>query len=675
MSHPKPIRRALVMYLAAAVLLLGGTIWGVVYLGEMELVEQWCGDAIQTQLRIADLWLRAFFDPVTHSVELLREMGRQGRLDVDDPDSLELLFVAMLRENPQASAIMLADERGHEYFILRRGDEWNSRQTRRDEWHDTQILKHWRTGTEAVTVQDASNYDPRHRPWFRHALRTTTEEPPVDPQDHSTSAVNWTRPYRFYSEKTPGITASAWFNDAKGRRCVIAFDVLLSDLNEFTRSLRVGRYGTLTFVDSAGWPIESPEELESTASERESTPPTQQNFNRPETFAAVQALSSRSQLDDSAVSFTQGRRVWWADSQPFLLSAGRKWQAVVLVPESDFTGGMAIIRFWVAVSSIAAFAIAGVWSVRFADRISRPLESLVRASELIALGNLDQPVSVESNLLEVGELAAAQERMRMALKSLLKLERDMSVAREIQQSTFPTSFPHLDKFQIAGWSEPAEETGGDTFDVVLVEADEQGRQAIYLLLADASGHGIGPALSAVRIHSLFRVAIEKYETASETADLINRQLCRALPTGRFATAWVARLDPLSKQLDSFSAGQGPILWYRAATDEVAITTIADGLPCGITEDFESGPGQTQSFSSGDILAVISDGIFEATDGQRQQFGPERVAEILRDLHASSADAILAAVRNAVRRYTDGAEPTDDRTILIVKCVQDDPAHA
>ncbi|MCA9123611.1 MAG: SpoIIE family protein phosphatase [Planctomycetaceae bacterium] len=670
MSHPKPLRRALVAYFSIVVCLLGGTIWGVVYFGEVELVEQWCGESIQTQLRMADLRLRAFFDPVTHSVELLREMGQQGRLDVDDPDSLKPLFVSLLLENPQASAIMLADERGHEYFVMRRGDEWNSRQTRRDEWHDVQTLAHWQTGTEATISQDKSNYDPRHRPWFRQALKFGFDETQVDPLDHSTSAVNWTRPYRFYSEKTPGITASAWFSDTAGRKCVVAFDVLLSDLHEFTQSLRVGRRGSLAFVDSFGWPIEAPEELDTAASERESSPPTELNYSRPETFAAVKALSSSERPDDAAISFTFRGRTWWADSQPFSMSAGRKWKAVVLVPESDFTSGFAAIRFWVALASAAALAIAGIWSFRFADRISRPLEVLVRESELIALGNLDHPVSVESSFQEVGELAAAQEHMRTALKSLLKLERDMKVAREIQQSTFPTSFPVLDNFQIAGWSEPAEETGGDTFDVVAIALNGGKQQTIYLLLADASGHGIGPALTAVRIHSLFRAAIERCESVEEIAGLINRQLCRSLPSGRFATAWVAHLDPVSRQLASFSAGQGPILWYHADTSAVEITLSGDGLPCGIMEVFQSGPGSRRAFNPGDILAVISDGIFETVNSQREQFGSDRVAEILRSESQASANEILVAIRNAVARYANGAEAGDDRTILIVKCVQD-----
>jgi serine phosphatase RsbU (regulator of sigma subunit) len=670
MSHPKPIRRTLVTYLSAAVLLLGGTIWGVVYLGELELVEQWCGESIQLQLRMADLRLRAFFDPVTHSVELLGAMGNQSTLNVDDTASLQPLFVTLLDENPQASAVMLADERGHEFFLMRRGDQWTSRQTRRDEWNDSQTFASWQTGAESETWQENSDYDPRQRPWFRQALRDVPNVVHVEPLDHSTANVHWTRPYRFFSEKTPGITASAWFYDAEGRKCVVALDVLLSDLQEFTKSMQVGRHGTLAFVDNFGWPIESPEEIDTTASERESTPPTERDFSRPETFAAVQALSAVSLPETSAISFTHAGRTWWADSQPFRLSTARKWEAVVVVPESDFTGGLSTIRFWVAVISATVLAIAGIWAVRFADRIGRPLEALVHASEQISLGHLDQPAHIKSNLKEVSDLAAAQEEMRTALRSLVKHERDLQVAREIQQSTFPNSFPILDNFQFAGWSEPAEQTGGDTFDVIAVKSDDSNETAIYLMLADASGHGIGPALTAVRIHSLFHVAIEKCENVGEIAGLINRQLCHALPTGRFATAWLARLDPVGRRLDSFSAGQGPILWYRSETNDVEIVMTADSMPCGILEDVDMSGGGTCCFEQGDLVAVISDGIFEATNSHDEQFGAERVATILQSLHESSANEILTAIRDAIDVYTDRAAASDDRTIIIVKCVKD-----
>jgi phosphoserine phosphatase len=246
----------------------------------------------------------------------------------------------------------------------------------------------------------------------------------------------------------------------------------------------------------------------------------------------------------------------------------------------------------------------------------------------------------------------------------------MQIAREIQQSTFPDNFPATPDFQIAGWSEPAEQTGGDTFDVVEVGSNDSTGSAIYLLLADASGHGIGPALSAVRIHSLFRVAIETCQSVAEIADLINRQMCHTPPTGRFATAWVGRLDPTTRVLDSFSAGQGPILWYHAAAGKVETTLEADGLPCGILEGFDSGPGTSHSFERGDILAVISDGIFEATNNQAEQFGAERVAQQLQQHRASSAHQILNAIKAAVVQFTGGAEASDDRTVIIVKRVTD-----
>lgn len=314
-------------------------------------------------------------------------------------------------------------------------------------------------------------------------------------------------------------------------------------------------------------------------------------------------------------------------------------------------------------------AIAAIWAVRFADRICRPLESLVHANEQISHGHLDQPAAIKSNLKEVRELVGAQEEMRSALRSLLKHQRDLQVAREIQQSTFPQDCPSVDNFELAGWSEPAEETGGDTFDMVAVNANGAARQTVYLLLADASGHGVGPALSAVRIHSLFRVAIDTCASVGEIAGLINRQLCTSMPTGRFATAWVARLDPTCRQLDSFSAGQGPILWFCAATGVVEVVLEADRMPCGIVADANMSGGRTRCFERGDLLAVISDGIFEATNGQNEQFGAERVASILQSLRDSSANEILAAVRNAVDQYTDGAAASDDRTIIIVKCVK------
>lgn len=662
MSRQRSIRSVLVTYLSAAIFLLGGLIWWVMYLGERQLVEGWCDDAIQLQLRLADERLKGFFDPVSRDVELLREMGNRGQLEPDTGDALQPLFSTLLSQNPHVSAVIVADERGHEFSVARNGQKWTSRQLQVDEWGGRQLLSTWGVDVNAAGTQAAGQYDPRTRPWFREAVEDDEE-------------LHWTRPYRFFQGREPGITASARFQDAQGRTCVVALDVKLRELQEFTRSIHVGSHGTMMILDGSGWPIDAPAKTVDASIDFSDSPTAGAQLLGPKELSVTRTLESSAAPSGRAIRVVHEGRVWWADAKYFPLAAGRAWQVVVMVPEQDFTQGLSTIRYSVAGVTIVVLLLAAAGAVWFADHLSRPLESLVAAMNRISRGDLGEPTPVPSRLREVGELTTAQERMRVALRSLLKLEHDMKVARQIQQSTFPSRFPQLKDYQIAGWSEPADETGGDTFDVIPVwqrsnaartaASEHDPPQAVYLLLADVSGHGIGAALSAVRIHLLFRFAVDQQASVNGIVNLVNRHVCDALTPSKFATAWVARLDPVQGVLESFSAGQGPLFWLHAATNHVEMIKETDGLPWGVSEGAARSAGRTLRLEPGDIVAVVSDGILEAADGD-QNLGAARVAALLeREQRASAAD-ILRALRLDVDAYTGGADAVDDRTVLIVK---------
>lgn len=262
-----------------------------------------------------------------------------------------------------------------------------------------------------------------------------------------------------------------------------------------------------------------------------------------------------------------------------------------------------------------------------------------------------------------------------------KLERDLELARKVQQQSFPAVVPALPGYELAGASRPAEQTGGDAYDflgfcyspavgarpVIAGGADVTLTHAL-LFIADATGHGVGPALSVTQARSMLRMGIRVGAPLADIAAQMNRQLCEDLPAGRFVTAWLAALDSVSHTLTSFSAGQAPLLHYRAATATVE-SRDADTMPFGITPDLDGAP-ITVHLRPGDIFAAISDGFFEAMADRGQpspeQFGEPRVSEILcANAHRPVAD-ILQALRDAVAVFTDNADPADDQTALIIK---------
>ncbi len=258
-------------------------------------------------------------------------------------------------------------------------------------------------------------------------------------------------------------------------------------------------------------------------------------------------------------------------------------------------------------------------------------------------------------------------------ESLLKIERDLQLARKIQRSTFPARLPVLSGFDLHGWSEPADETAGDSFDVIgcrngadgepdLLTLDNADRA--FLLLADATGHGIGPALSVTQVRAMLRMAVRMQAGLDRIARHLNEQLCADLPGGRFVTAWLAELNAADHTITSFSAGQAPILRYRAAADRWEVLP-ADTMPLGISVTLDIAIGKPITLEPGDILAVISDGLFEASNGS-EKFGIDRTIEIISAHRDEPIAQSHVALREAVAEFSGDAPADDDRTAILVR---------
>lgn len=315
--------------------------------------------------------------------------------------------------------------------------------------------------------------------------------------------------------------------------------------------------------------------------------------------------------------------------------------------------------------------------------ITRPITQLNQKVLEVAQGNLDVQIDESSSQDEIGTLRHSFNRMTMDLRTyvakvarLTKLQRDLEIAKEIQQNTLPKELPLLAGFEIHAWNEPAEETGGDTYDIIGYQAAADSKtiqlsaksadQAI-LLLADASGHGIGPALSVTQLRAMLRMAVHMSTDISIIAKHINEQLCADLPPGQFITAWLANIDVQNNTLTYFSAGQGPLLHYDFAHGQVDLFD-AQSCPFGFTEGFDATVSDPIRMNKGDIFAVISDGIFESTNAEGIQFGTDRVVDVLTRHANLPAQEILNALRADVDQFTQDAPADDDRTIIIIRRV-------
>ncbi|MEM9065722.1 MAG: SpoIIE family protein phosphatase [Planctomycetota bacterium] len=254
-------------------------------------------------------------------------------------------------------------------------------------------------------------------------------------------------------------------------------------------------------------------------------------------------------------------------------------------------------------------------------------------------------------------LVATLTERRAANEKQARLTNDLEVARAIQRSLLPQAEPNVDGFEIAGWSRPADQTGGDFYDWISVGG---GRQ--FVMLGDVTGHGIGPALVTASCRAYVRAEQPNAEDLSQLLTRVNSLLAADLPDGRFITFFAAVVHP-DGSVEALSAGHGPICVCRG--DEIEILN-ADGPPLGVIDDLRFDAPRRFKLKSGERLAIVTDGFTEWASPDGELFGNLRLADSLRASRDLTATEAIASLERAVSRHARGTAQADDLTALVIK---------
>jgi sigma-B regulation protein RsbU (phosphoserine phosphatase) len=255
---------------------------------------------------------------------------------------------------------------------------------------------------------------------------------------------------------------------------------------------------------------------------------------------------------------------------------------------------------------------------------------------------------------------AALETVRLHEVRLAKQrqDRELQIAREIQQSLFPRVSPHVPGFEMAAVSLPCYEVGGDLYDLIPLDG---GRTA--LAIADVSGKGTPASLLMASLHASLRALAGTLEP-TELMSRVNRFLCESTQDNRYATLFYGELNAGSRRLVYVNAGHIPPVLLRSGGGAERLTQ--GGPVVGLLEDarYETG---TVELSHGDLVAMVTDGATEALSPGEEEFGDQRVEEALRG-GPRSAPELVASLREAVRAWTHPLGCSDDFTALVLKAV-------
>jgi PAS domain S-box-containing protein len=279
-----------------------------------------------------------------------------------------------------------------------------------------------------------------------------------------------------------------------------------------------------------------------------------------------------------------------------------------------------------------------------------------------ALSGRKTPVLIHGNLLRDERGAVIGYMLFLTDLSLQK--RSLSLAAEVQRSLLPQEAPRVEGLDVAGRTLSCDEIGGDYFDFLWEGQCPQ--DAFSMVVGDVTGHGVDAALLMTTARAFLRMRASQCGGSAQIVTEMNRHLARDVnESGRFMTLSFIRFDRTDKTLRWVRAGHPPALVYDPAGDRFR-ELRGQGLPLGVDDRYRYQEYADAGIAAGGIIAIGTDGIWEAADRHGNRYGIERFCEVIRRQADRGAQDILEAVFTDIKTFTLGARQEDDITLVIAK---------
>ena len=249
----------------------------------------------------------------------------------------------------------------------------------------------------------------------------------------------------------------------------------------------------------------------------------------------------------------------------------------------------------------------------------------------------------------MAEMKAQQER----------IESELRIARDIQMSMVPNTFPEYEGLDLYAQMTPAKEVGGDLYGYVI------NGHHLYFAVGDVSGKGVPASLFMAQATRLFRTMANQGLMPAEICNHMNAELSgEDNVSGMFVTMFIGMMDMESGHLNYCNAGHNPPV-IGGGDNQGDFLQMEANAPIGLFPDMDY-QGEEMESIKGRALFIYTDGLNEAEDTEQHQFGEERLLEILRDTHFDTAKQVVETLTERVEEHRAGAEPNDDMTMLCLR---------
>lgn len=341
----------------------------------------------------------------------------------------------------------------------------------------------------------------------------------------------------------------------------------------------------------------------------------------------------------------------------------------------EFSLGYAYLVVFVVVVLLFVIieAVALVMGLALARSITGAVHELFIGTGRVQQGDFTHRIQVRTRD-QLGDLAESFNSMTASVRDLLqqvgekkRLEEELRIAHEVQMSLLPRDTVTVPGLDITGACIPAREVGGDYYDVIRL-----GERRLGVLVADVSGKGTPAAFYMAELKGLVLSLSRVHESPRQMLIEVNRLLSGNMESGRFVTMMYAVVDTGRNVLTCARAGHGPLIHVAGAGGGVRVVA-PDGLIAGMAgfeQRFEAIiEEETREIESGDLIALYTDGVTEAMNSDEEQFGEQRLTQVLEEHRTADVATVRQEILGGVSRFAGDTAQHDDMTLVLLK-VQD-----
>ena len=637
--------------------------------------------------------LQSYFAGPQHLANVNVEALRLKYIDLNKREALEKHFVAQLKIYENMGEIFVGSPDGSMIYVGRTpSGGFLGASTVENGKRDFYQLD---AQGNRIKFLRSDEFDARTRPWYKVGIAKKDK--------------GWSAVYQSRTTGTLGIAAAQPAYDKEGKLVAVFSNyLLLNGISDFLESIFISPTGQVFVMDHKGLLIgtstgEAPfrTDPDGTLDQLEVTKSKNQLTRESGNFLLQQFpdLYDIKRTKEMAFNTNDGKPQYMV-VQPYSDGHGLDLLVVVVVPEADFMENIYVNTRVTMLLCVVAALVALIIGILTAKRIGRHIQKITNASTAMSDGDLYQHVP-PSRITELDTLSQAFNSMAGQLKEVfdtledkvrertdslasanreilalnerlqednLRLGAELNVARHIQMMLLPKSEELIiEGLDMAGYMQPADEVGGDYYDVLLTRA-EAGKNLVTIGIGDVTGHGLESGVLMLMTQTAVRTLTEMATTNPVTfLDTVNRTIYKNVQRMRSDKSLTLAILTYYDGQVSISGQHEEVLVVRNDKQIERIDTLDLGFPIGLDEDIADFIEQAHIYlNPGEGIVLYTDGVTEARNAERQLYGIDRLCDVIAANWHLAAAQIQEAVIHHLEQYIGKQKVFDDITLLVLK---------